>query len=66
MRGKCSCKDCKERYSGCHSACEKYKEYRKEIDRKNANRAKCIKENAPFIDAIGKSITKKLRTKGHK
>ena len=26
------CKDCMERYIGCHSSCEKYIEWRKEFD----------------------------------
>lgn len=30
-----SCKDCKERYVGCHSHCEKYLEFRKQLDEYN-------------------------------
>ena len=26
------CLDCKDRKAGCHSACEKYKEYRHQVD----------------------------------
>lgn len=29
---KSPCKECEERKSGCHSTCEKYKEYRESID----------------------------------
>lgn len=29
------CKDCTERYVGCHSECEKYAEYRSQIEEKN-------------------------------
>lgn len=27
-----SCKDCQERYPGCHSKCKKYQEFRKARD----------------------------------
>ena len=27
------CKDCKERHVGCHSKCEKYLEYKKELQK---------------------------------
>lgn len=29
----CPCKDCKERYSACHSHCNRYKEWRAELDK---------------------------------
>lgn len=28
-----TCKDCKDRKVGCHSKCEKYAEFKKELDR---------------------------------
>lgn len=27
-----TCRDCKDRYVGCHSKCERYIEYRKELE----------------------------------
>lgn len=30
---KAPCKDCPNRQIGCHSTCEKYLEFRKEVDR---------------------------------
>ena len=30
------CKDCAERTIGCHGACERYENYRKEVDAYNA------------------------------
>ena len=27
------CKDCKDRHIGCHSKCEKYLEYKKEVQK---------------------------------
>jgi len=32
--GPCPCKDCEERYPACHDQCGKFREFRKEIDRK--------------------------------
>ena len=29
------CKGCAERHEGCHSGCERYKAFRKELDDKN-------------------------------
>lgn len=29
------CKGCEERHEGCHSGCERYKAFRKELDEKN-------------------------------
>lgn len=35
----CPCKGCKDRYPACHSKCDKYKQWRKELDeRREANR----------------------------
>lgn len=33
MIGITTCKDCRDRYTGCHGLCEKYKEARKENDK---------------------------------
>lgn len=40
MGNNCCCLDCKERHQGCHSTCEKFSEYRKELEKikKNKNR----------------------------
>jgi len=32
------CKDCKDRFIGCHSSCDDYKEYRTTLDIANHNR----------------------------
>ena len=32
--GMSPCKDCEERHVGCHSKCEKYAEFRKEVNEK--------------------------------
>lgn len=31
--GLAPCKDCKDRVLGCHSTCQRYLEFRKEVDR---------------------------------
>lgn len=33
-----SCMGCTERHEGCHSECEKYKAFRKELDEQNERR----------------------------
>lgn len=39
----CPCKDCPDRVLGCHSKCEKYKEYSsKNEQRRNANYRECL------------------------
>lgn len=30
-----NCKDCKNRYIGCHSTCEVYKKFKENIDNRN-------------------------------
>lgn len=32
----CKCKECTERYVGCHSSCEHYKKYREYLAEKKA------------------------------
>ena len=36
MNDSCCCKGCQDRKYKCHSICEKYKNFRKELDEKNA------------------------------
>lgn len=35
-----SCLNCKERYQGCHSKCDKYKKYKEEIEKIKLNKKK--------------------------
>lgn len=35
MKNKNYCKDCPDRYIGCHSMCERYKAFREELDELN-------------------------------
>lgn len=39
----CPCKDCKDRHQACHDHCEKYKEWKKELEA-NKEALKRIKE----------------------
>ena len=32
---RCCCKDCGDRYVGCHSVCERYSEFRKFVEERN-------------------------------
>lgn len=41
------CKNCAERYEGCHGQCERYKAYRKELDA--AKERKRLENAAKYI-----------------
>lgn len=51
------CKDCPERFVGCHSSCEKYKQYRSELDAFKAIRAADKDERAFASEIKGGSQT---------
>ena len=53
------CKDCPERFVGCHSSCERYKQYRSELDAFKAIRA-ADKDERAFASEI-KGAVKRLR-----
>ncbi len=43
--GKAPCKDCEDRHPACHDKCERFADFRKEIDRiKEAKRQHMIRE----------------------
>lgn len=52
---KTSCENCNYRQVGCHSKCESYAEYRKEIDKINKNRKK-------FDEAMGITLASYRRS----
>ena len=52
VRDKPPCKDCSERYPGCHNKCDKYKEWKKILD--SANKAR---QEYNFKAAIFSKIT---------
>lgn len=60
------CKDCEERFAGCHSQCEKYKEWRSARDeingivRKAKTEERMIVEH--FVDTCG-AIDRHIRRK---
>lgn len=41
------CKGCEERYPGCHSKCEKYKEWKSRLDEVNKRRKEY--NERPFV-----------------
>lgn len=43
------CKECQERFVGCHSTCEKYAQMRREIDELNAKKKKYESERSAYI-----------------
>ena len=48
------CKDCTDRQLGCHSVCEKYKEYAKHNEERRKLREKYNLENNLYWDTIRK------------
>ena len=57
------CKGCEKRYVGCHSTCEEYKEYRKEMDEQKQN--KHLKREIE-VYLIQQSLKKKRRKRRNK
>ena len=43
---KAPCKDCTERYLGCHDHCEKYKEF--DVVRKRLNEEKLVRQQTNY------------------
>lgn len=56
------CKQCSERYAGCHSKCQKYQEFRGALDDYNKEERK--RSDFEYITAeVRKKISKYDRTK---
>lgn len=54
------CKDCSDRQVGCHSACEKYLDFRKEVD--EINKIKFAeKEQRRFIAEHNLALSKRTK-----
>lgn len=45
------CKDCPKRVPHCHSVCERYKQYREQLDSEHEKR-RAIMDEADFIRAV--------------
>ena len=58
----CKCKECKERYVGCHSECDDYKEYRLLIEKAINNRIEESKNAAIDVER-GQRIRRKKKIK---
>lgn len=50
---KSPCKDCAERYVGCHSGCEKYKDFRQELDKQRTHINKAKEEQRNKYRVVG-------------
>ena len=46
------CKDCPDRYLNCHDQCEKYKEYKEELDRVREIRNKEYEKNSCSYESV--------------
>lgn len=55
MRKVAPCKECKERYKGCHDKCSKYKEFKSTIAFIRDKRNKYNKEQEDIIISIRRS-----------
>lgn len=44
------CKDCPDRYPGCHSKCERYLELRARLDARNEQRRKARESYIDWLD----------------
>lgn len=50
------CKDCKDRFVGCHSSCDKYKEFRINLDEEREK----TREEKKMIYALYENRTKRV------
>ncbi len=57
------CKDCEDRHNGCHSTCEDYKVFRREIDKVNNLRNKAKSKESTYTDYKIDGINKELKRK---
>ena len=58
------CKECADRYIGCHSKCEKYKQFRKEIDLMHENkRLESVKDTVEMLRMYGRRQVMLMRKK---
>lgn len=59
------CKGCEERQLHCHSGCERYREYRSQLEKNKAEQHAKVEENA-FMYDIKKSVARRYdrRRKG--
>lgn len=55
------CKDCKDRKTGCHSVCEKYKKFRSELDKINEE-----KHRQQEVDDYIRILVQRNRARGLK
>ena len=60
------CKDCLNRFVGCHADCEKYKEFRAEMDRANELIKKNKMDNNQFSESVYGYTQKYRRRSGYK
>lgn len=52
MKIKAPCKDCENRYVGCHDRCKKYQEYKKQSDEERENAHALKAEEMKILDSI--------------
>jgi hypothetical protein len=55
------CYKCKDRKVGCHLVCERYAEYRKEIEKTKQKKIEILKQNHDHIEILMKSKKKRRK-----
>ena len=60
------CKDCGDRVIGCHSTCEKYKQFASERKEYVQKVKACRRKDREYVEARQASIYKSLRNAGKK
>lgn len=57
------CLGCKDRCVGCHADCDRYKEFREQMDAVLEARAQIKAQEAVFHDAVNKTCRRIRRTR---
>jgi hypothetical protein len=60
---KCECKNCKERYVGCHGTCEKYLSFKKNLE---IEKQKLNSSQEKINDSYSKEVCDRYRMKKYR
>lgn len=55
------CKDCDKRHSGCHSQCEKYRDWRKKMDDAMEKRQKAREAEPVLCRKVMRQVFKEMK-----
>lgn len=57
----CPCKDCEDRYPGCHDRCEGYKAWKKKLEEKNKAEAEYRERHDTLSEAKKRQLWRNSR-----